>query len=274
MKIAAVQLTSKDDWQINFAEIAAQVKNAALKGAKLVVVPENALLFAGAKMRALAESEDQAILMDKLSRLAKAHDVYLVVGSHPSLLRQDGSEVGQGRVRQSCLVFAPTGELKARYDKIHLFDVLVADKNGQYMESKVIEPGELEPVVVDIEGVKLGLSICYDVRFPEMYRKLADLGAELVIVPAAFTYRTGEAHWHTLLKCRAIENQFFVMGVNQCGQHSSSRETFGHTVCYSPWGDKLGQLEHDPGVLVVDIDLEQNKVCQASMPVLTHRRFS
>lgn len=274
MKIAAVQLTSKDNWRDNLAVIECSVKKAVAAGAELVVLPENALMFAGAQMRRLAESSDQDTLLQRFSSLAKESAIHLVVGSHPSLVRPDGINVDQGRVRQSCLVYGPEGELKARYDKIHLFDVMVADQNGQYLESKVIEPGELEPIVVDLGEMKLGLSICYDVRFPEMYRKLADLGADLVVVPAAFTYRTGEAHWHTLLKCRAIENQFYVLGVNQCGQHTSSRETYGNSTCYSPWGACLGRLEHEPDILLVDIDLEVNKSCRQSMPVYQHRRFS
>ena len=273
MKIAAIQLTSKDDWQVNLKAINALVEKAVVAGAKLVVLPENALMFAGAKMRGLAESDAQDTLLQSFSSLAEKFSIYLVIGSHPSLYRPDGTLVDAGRVRQSCLVFAPDGKQEARYDKAHLFDVMVADQNGQYLESKVIEPGELEPIVIDLGDVKLGLSICYDVRFPEMYRKLADLGADLVIVPAAFTFRTGEAHWHTLLKCRAIENQFYMLGVNQCGQHSSVRETYGNSVCYSPWGDCVGQLEHEPGVLLVDINKEKNKECRASMPVHQHRRF-
>lgn len=274
MKVAAIQLTSKDDWQVNLKTINTLVDKAVALGASLVVLPENALMFAGAKMRGLVESADQSILLSEFSRLAKENAIYLVVGSHPSLERPNGDQVDKGRVRQSCLVFAPDGELAARYDKIHLFDVMVADQNGQYMESKVIEPGELDPVVIDVGGLKLGLSICYDVRFPEMYRKLADLEADLVVVPAAFTYKTGDAHWHTLLKCRAIENQFYVFGVNQCGQHSSSRETFGNSACYSPWGDCLGQLAHESDVLVVDIDVDKNQACRSTMPVHQHRRFN
>ena len=274
MKIAAVQLTSRDDWRENLAVIESSVNKAVAAGAKLVVLPENAMMFAGAKMRSLAESSDQEFLLQRFSTLAKEYAIHLVVGSHPSLFHADGTKVGKGRVRQSCLVYGPEGELKARYDKIHLFDVTVADQNGQYLESKVIEPGELEPVVIDLGELKLGLSICYDVRFPEMYRKLADLGADLVVVPAAFTYRTGEVHWHTLLKCRAIENQFYVLGVNQCGQHTSTRETYGNSACYSPWGDCLGQLAHEPDILVIDVDLDKNKVCRQAMPVHQHRRFS
>lgn len=273
MKVAAIQLTSKDDWRENLQSVEQKLKFAVDGGAQLVVLPENALMFAGTKMRGLAESDDQAALLARFSDLAKQYAIYLVIGSHPSLLREDGLEVENGRVRQSCLVYGPDGELKARYDKIHLFDVMVSNKNGQYQESKVIEPGPLEPVVLDLGGLKLGLSICYDVRFPEMYRALADLKADLVLVPAAFTYKTGEAHWHTLLKCRAIENQFYVMGVNQCGQHTIARETFGHSACYSPWGDNLGQLQHEPGVLLVDIDIEKNTACRETMPVHQHRRF-
>ncbi|TBR44778.1 carbon-nitrogen hydrolase family protein [Marinomonas agarivorans] len=272
-KIAAIQMTSTDDWQENLEFVEKQVRVAAEAGAVLAVLPENALLFAGTLLRSLAESEQQQIIQNDLARIARTYQIYLIVGSHPSLNRPDGNEVEEGRVRQSCLVYSNQGELLTRYDKAHLFDAAVNDKNGQYQESRVIEKGELSFKVVEIAGIKVGLSICYDLRFPEMYRQLVDLGADLVVVPAAFTYRTGEAHWHTLLRSRAIENQFFVLGVNQCGQHTPTRETFGNSVCYSPWGDNLGQLQHQPGLLLVDIDLNEIQTCRTAMPVHQHRRL-
>jgi len=121
--------------------------------------------------------------------------------------------------------------------------------------------------------LKKGLSICYDLRFPEMYRALADKGAELIVVPSAFTYKTGEAHWHTLLRCRAIENQVFMLGVGQCGQHTPTRKTFGNTVGYSPWGNCIGQLGHEPGLLLTLIDLQDVQQCRDAMPVHQHRRL-
>lgn len=272
-KIAAIQMTSTDDWQENLLFVEKQVHQAALSGANVVVLPENALLFAGRLLRELAESKEQAVIHQELARIALKNNIYLIVGSHPSLYRPDGHLVPAGLVRQSSLVFSNHGELLERYDKVHLFDAAVNDQNGQYKESNVIEKGDLAFKVVDIEGLKIGLSICYDLRFPEMFRQLADQGADLVIVPAAFTYRTGEAHWHTLLRSRAIENQFFVLGINQCGLHSPTRETFGHSVCYSPWGDNLGQLEHKPDLLLVEMDLEQIQVCRQAMPVHQHRRL-
>lgn len=273
VRIAAIQMTSTDHWQENMQFIKDKVYEAAQAGASIVVLPENALVFAGKLLRVLAESAEQDTILQTLAEIAASNNVGLIVGSHPSLYRPDESIVSENRVRQSCLVFSKKGELIARYDKIHLFDAVVSDQNGQYKESNFIEEGDLTPKVVDIDGIKVGLSICYDLRFPEMYRALADLNADMVVVPAAFTYRTGEAHWHTLLRSRAIENQVFVLGVDQCGQHSPTRQTFGNTVCYSPWGDNLGQLAHEADTLLIDLDLQEIANCRTTMPALQHRRL-
>lgn len=271
--VAAIQMTSSDDWQANLTIAEQEIQMAAQAGAQLVVLPENALLFAGKLLRKLAESGEQAVILQRLATLAQKHKLWLVVGSHPSLYRLDKTQVSANRVRQSCLVFSPMGELAARYDKIHLFDAVVGDTKGQYKESNFIEPGEKELIVINMDGMKVGLSICYDVRFPELYRALADKGADLVIVPAAFTHRTGEAHWHTLLRCRAIENQVFVLGVGQCGWHTPTRRTYGNTVCYSPWGGQIKCLEEEPATLYVQLDLREIQTCRDAMPVHSHRRL-
>ncbi len=274
MKLCAVQLTSGLDWEANITEVKACIEKAVLEGVQLIVLPENALLFDGKSMRRLAESAPiQEKIFKMLTDFSIQYRVWIIVGSHPSLMRPDGSIVSEKRVRQSCLVFSPSGDIEGRYDKIHLFDVNVTDKVGSYKESDFIEPGELTPVVVDIDGLKVGLTICYDLRFPELFRILVDMGAELIVVPAAFTYVTGEAHWNVLLQSRAIENQVFVLGVNQCGYHTKNRQTYGHSVCYSPWGDTLGFLKEEPDNLYVEIDRDRITQCRASMPVLQHRRF-
>ncbi|WP_191603059.1 carbon-nitrogen hydrolase family protein [Marinomonas algicola] len=275
MKICAIQLTSGPDFAANLDEVQRRILDAVQEGVTLIILPENVFLFNGKAMRELSEQESiQESLFTTLNKLSVTLGVWIVVGSHPSLKRPDGSVVAGSRVRQSCLVFSPFSSECFRYDKIHLFDVNVADGVGQYKESDFIEPGELNPIVIDVDGLKVGLSICYDLRFPELYRELVSKGAELIVVPAAFTYVTGKAHWNTLLRARAIENQVFIVGVNQCGFHGKNRQTYGHSVCYSPWGEDLGQLADEPDNLYVNIDTDRIQECKSSMPVLEHRRLT
>ncbi|MBJ7553294.1 carbon-nitrogen hydrolase family protein [Marinomonas spartinae] len=273
LRIAAIQLTSGADFKENLQEVKKWVVKAADDGARVIVLPENVFLFNGKAMRDLAESDDQGVLLREVAEWARFNEVYLVVGSHPSLVNEGGELVANQRVRQSCMVFDPNGELIQRYDKIHLFDVSVDDKAGSYRESDYIEPGDLEVKMFEVDGFKVGLTICYDVRFPELFRHLSKEGAELILVPAAFTYVTGKAHWNTLLAARAIENQCFVMGVNQCGWHTQTRQTYGHSVLYSPNGEMLQQLEEEPGYFVGEIDKSSLQTCRTKMPCLEHRRF-
>lgn len=272
--IAAIQMTSTKDWRENLSHVQSLVESAVLDGAKLVVLPENVFLFNGRAMRDLAESDDQNILLQAISGLAQKYSIYLVIGSHPSLLRTDGEQVSSGRVRQTCWVVGPDGAFVERYDKIHLFDVSVDDKAVSYKESDVIEPGELDLKVIDVDGFKIGLSICYDLRFPELYRELTKMGAEVLLVPAAFTYVTGKAHWNTLLAARAIENQCYVLGVGQCGWHNETRQTYGHSALYSPFGERLVSLQEEPGYIVFNMTKMALNDCRQKMPCFSHRRLS
>ncbi|RBO78592.1 carbon-nitrogen hydrolase family protein [Marinomonas aquiplantarum] len=273
LSVAAIQLTSSNAWHENLLEVKRLVSAAAKDGARLVVLPENVFLFDGKGMRRLAESDVQQQILTEVSELAKTLNIYLVIGSHPSIQTESGQSVPSGRVRQTLWVIGPDGDLLDRYDKIHLFDVTVDDKAGSYLESEVIEPGDLLPKVVDVDGFKVGLSICYDVRFPELYRQLSEQGAELLLVPAAFTYVTGKAHWATLLAARAIENQCFVLGVNQCGWHNEKRQTYGHSSLYSPFGEKQLSLSEEPGYFVQQIHKSDLIKCRDKMPCLSHRRL-
>ena len=272
--IAAIQLTSSKDWRDNLTQVKLLVSSAVNDGARLVVLPENVFLFNGKAMRGLAESNDQELLLKEITDLAKKYSIYLVVGSHPSLLRADGDVVADGRVRQTCWVVRPDGVFIERYDKIHLFDVTVNDKATSYKESDVIEPGELVLKVIDVDGFKVGLSICYDLRFPELYRELTNLGAEVLLVPAAFTYVTGKAHWDILLAARAIENQCYVLGVGQCGWHNETRQTYGHSVLYAPFGERLANLQEEPGYFVFEMTKSVLSDCRQKMPCFSHRRLS
>ncbi|NLQ16946.1 carbon-nitrogen hydrolase family protein [Marinomonas sp. M1K-6] len=272
--IAAVQLTSTGNWQDNLNEVKELVASAVAEGARLVVLPENVFLFDGKRMRSFAESDEQDVLLNEIAELARQHSIYLVIGSHPSILNATGDLVAGGRVRQTCWAVGPDGLFFERYDKIHLFDVDVNDKAMAYRESEVIEPGDLTPKVIDVDGFKVGLSICYDVRFPELYRELSRRGADLLLVPAAFTYMTGKKHWDILLAARAIENQCYVLGVNQCGWHNATRQTYGHSGLYSPTGERLLGLQEVPGYFVFKMTKQALLDCRQKMPCLAHRRLS
>jgi nitrilase len=198
-----------------------------------------------------------------LSDQARLCGVWLVGGTLP--MRTDEP----GRVRNSCCVYAPDGHRAARYDKLHLF----AFDNGreQYDEGRVLEAGST-PVAFDVDGLRVGLSICYDLRFPELYRALASPPCDLVCVPSAFTDTTGRAHWELLLRARAVENQCYVLAPAQGGDHENGRRTWGHSMVVDPWGEVLAQLEVGPGVVLAQIDIERIASVRRQLPALTHRR--
>ncbi|MBM6549847.1 carbon-nitrogen hydrolase family protein [Marinomonas ostreistagni] len=273
LTIACLQLTSQADWQRNLKQILEHMKACLSDSPRLIVLPENAFLFDAKQLREVAEGQATQDIMAAMQAFAKAHQVYVLIGSHPLATRPDGEPVSAGRVRQTSLMIDDQGEVVARYDKVHLFDVTVDDKASVYQESRFIEPGEVQAVTVDIDDVRVGLSICYDLRFPEFYRLLADQGAQVCFVPSAFTHRTGEAHWHCLLQARAIENQLYMAGVNQVGWHTSTRQTYGNTVAYSPWGKCLGKLDDEQtGHLSFTVDSAELEVVRQAMPCLQHRR--
>src|SRR5690606_33879595 len=209
-RVASIQMVSGGNLAANLDQAQALISQAAQQGAKLVVLPENFALFDTAAMLEAGRKEaERGTVQAFLSRQARTHGVWLVGGSTPCARRPDGQPLAE-RARSTCWVFDSQGEIVGRYDKIHLFDVEVQDGHGRYCVSQVFEPGD-QPLVVDTPWGKLGVAICYDLRFPELFRLLRDQGAELIGLPAAFTQVTGEAHWHVLLRARAIENQCFVI---------------------------------------------------------------
>lgn len=264
--MAAIQLVSKSDVNANLARAEHGLAAAQKRGAKLALLPENFACFNARGFLDLARQEEQdQALAAHLSAWAQRYALWIVAGTVPLL----GPEAE--RVRAASLVFAPNGRQVARYDKIHLFDVDVADAQGAYRESDTLAPGQT-PVVVELDNAQLGLSVCYDVRFPGLYQHLRDEGAELLTVPAAFTWVTGEAHWETLLRARAIETQCFVIAANQGGQHSSQRRTWGHSMIVDPWGRILAQAEEGEAVVVADCNLDELTALRQRMPVMTHRK--
>ena len=274
LRIACVQLTSGPDWQANLDHVLRLMTDCLVEQPRLIALPENVFLFNAKELRNVGQGDATAQILDQIKAFAKQHAVYILIGSHPMVRDLDGASIEPPRVRQASLLINDAGDVAARYDKIHLFDVTVDDKASVYQESRFIEPGEVRLVVADVDGVKVGLSICYDLRFPEFYRLLAEEGAHICFVPSAFTHKTGEAHWHCLLQARAIENQMYIAGVDQVGWHTETRQTFGNSVAYSPWGVKLTALDDQTtGHIVFDVNTEELDKVRAAMPCLQHRRI-
>ncbi|HJO11412.1 MAG: carbon-nitrogen hydrolase family protein [Gammaproteobacteria bacterium] len=279
-KAAVLQMISTASVDDNLEAAARLISEAAHAGAELVLLPENFAVLEGGPLVPFAEQEGdkQAPLQSFLAGQSRTHQLTVVGGTIPLISRPisgdgaGGELLNDGRVRPACLVFDQTGQLTARYDKMHLFDVKVDDKQAQYSESRSFEPGD-ELVTVATSVGKLGLSVCYDLRFPELYRKLFRAGAELVTVPSAFTKTTGQAHWETLLRARAIENQCFVLAANQGGVHSATRETWGHSMIIDPWGSILDSIADGEGIALAEIDLSVSRKVRANMPIIDHLKL-
>ncbi|SHF30390.1 nitrilase [Microbulbifer donghaiensis] len=278
--VAAVQMISGNSVAANLAQAYRLLQQAAAGGAQLVLLPENFAHLSDRGSAVAAEpfagtgeaSAERHPIQWALQRWAAELDIWLVAGAVPLAERADGAPVPGGRTRSASLVYDNHGELRARYDKIHLFDVEVADAAGSYRESASIEPGD-DPCTLDIPWATLGLSICFDLRFPELYRQLALAGAEVLLVPAAFTYVTGQAHWLTLLRARAVENGCFVVAANQGGEHSPKRRTWGHSVIIDPWGEILAEAGEGEAVLVAKLSADKLATVRRNMPLLDMRRL-
>lgn len=267
--IAAIQLCSGPDLAANLDAAERQLRAAAVAGVRLAVLPENFAVFDATQYRQVALQLPSILAW--LAALARELDLWVVAGTLPAASRPDGAPVPDGRVRTACHVISATGECVARYDKIHLFDVDVPDSQGAYRESATFEPGD-EVVCVETPFGRIGLTICYDLRFPELFRALVDKGAGLVTVPAAFTSVTGEAHWQVLLRARAIENQVMVVGAGQGGWHNPSRQTWGHTQIIDAWGRVLAeQVTDGAGFVLARWDRDEQVSLQNRMPVRKHR---
>lgn len=241
------------------------IRKAAVKGAKLIITPENTdrILMDVKEKLATAPSTENHPGIPHFAALAKELDIWLVIGSM-------GIKASETKVANRTHVFSPQGKLVATYDKIHMFDVKLSDKEA-YKESESNQAGD-KSLVLETELANLGLSICYDVRFPHLYRVLAQNGAQILCVPAAFTVPTGKAHWHTLLKARAIETGCFVLAPAQVGQHHSGRLTYGHSLIISPWGDIVAELPDGEGIITADLDLGAVERVRTSIPSLSNDR--
>jgi predicted amidohydrolase len=266
-RAAAVQLCATEDLQGNLERAAELAAEAAREGADLVSLPE-CFAFLGRRLAdkvAVAESLDApGPILSALREMARSHQVWVAAGGIPETAPGEAN-----RVFNTFVLLDREGECRATYRKIHLFDVNIPGR-AELRESASTAPGR-EPTVAETPLGRFGLSICYDVRFPELYRQLAlDGGAEVLLVPAAFTAHTGAAHWHTLLRARAIENQCYLIAAAQHGRHNPARESYGHSLILDPWGTILAEVENGDGVAVADIDLAQLSTVRQQMPCHQH----
>lgn len=264
-RAALVQLRAGRSVDANLDAVETLIRRAAQGGAAYVQTPENTTLMElhPEATVAAAQFEEDNVALERLRALARELGTWLHVGSIG--IRLDGA-----RVANRSFLIDPAGEIAERYDKLHMFDVDLPDGES-HRESSHCRPGR-KAVVADLPFGRLGLSICYDLRFPELYRALALAGAEFIAVPAAFTRQTGEAHWHVLIRARAIETGAFVLAATQGGLHESGRATFGHSLIVSPWGEILAEGGEDPGVVFADIDLSASAEARARIPNLKHGR--
>lgn len=266
-RVAAIQMVSGADVDANLDEAARLISTAVSAGAEFVVLPENFAIMPteDAGQLQVMERDGDGPIQEFLSAQAHQNHIWLVGGSIPLVSSQPS------KVRAACLLFNDRGERVARYDKLHLFDVKL-DNGEEYSESLTIEPGE-SVVVVDSPIGRLGLTICYDLRFPEIFRQMLDQGAEIFSVPSAFTATTGKVHWEILLRARAIENLAYVIGAGQGGSHSSGRETYGDSIVIDPWGKVINRLARGPGIVTADIDRLRLEKLRRSLPSIEHRRL-
>ena len=272
MSLAVIQMVSQAHIEHNLARAAALLERAAVAGARLAVLPENFAAMGHPDVAALARAEAlrQGPVLPWLAGTACRLGLWLVAGTLP--LPPEGQPLA--RPRACSLLLDDQGHVVARYDKLHLFDAEVADSLGAYRESDTYAAGQEPVVVADTPVGRLGLTVCYDLRFPELYSALRLAGAELVSVPSAFTPVTGAAHWQTLIRARAIETQCYVLAAGQGGSHAGGRQTWGHSAIVDPWGVVLCEQARDEAVLLVARDVAGQALVRQQMPVVRHRRFS
>jgi predicted amidohydrolase len=268
-RVACVQMTSTNDVAENLHTAKKLIEKAAATGAAMVVLPEMfAIMDSDALSKVkVAEPAGKGMIQDFLREAALRHKIWVVGGTIPI-----ASATNPEKIRAATLVFDKQGELVARYDKIHLFDVQLRKTNENYLESKTTEPGD-KVVVLDTPIGRVGLAVCYDVRFPELFRHMQAQGAEIIILPTAFTYTTGVLHWDVLVRARAIENQVYMVAACQEGNHSNGRKTYGHSMIVNPWGEVMSCLQQGNGVISDDLDIAYVHSLREDFPVLRHRKM-
>ena len=266
--VAAIQMTSSAELAENLAVAGRLLGEACSRGAQVAVLPEN-FAFMGISESdkfAIAEEQGGGPVQEFVAATARELGMWVVAGTIALRI------AGESRLAAASLVFDDAGRCVARYDKIHLFDVEIPDREERYQESASVRPGE-QPVCVDTPAGRLGLAVCYDLRFPELFRRLLEMGAQWFCLPSAFTAPTGRAHWETLLRARAIENLCHVVAPAQSGFHQNCRETHGDSMIVDCWGRVLARLPRGTGVVVADIDLVRQREVRQNFPSVTHRRL-
>ncbi len=266
--VAAIQMASGPNVNANLLEAGRLIAQAVAHGAGMVVLPENFAIMGMDEQEKIMMREQDGVgpIQDFLALQAQKYGVWIVGGTIPMVATV------ANKVLAACLVFDHTGEQVARYNKVHLFDVSLEGGSEKYTESETIEHGT-EVVVIDSPFGRMGIAVCYDLRFPEMFRKMLDQGMELLVLPAAFTAVTGKAHWEVLVRARAIENLCYVVAAAQGGFHINGRETHGDSMVVNPWGVVIDRLQRGSGMVVAGIDREQLASIRRSLPAASHRRL-
>jgi len=267
-RVAAIQMASGPNVGANLLEAERLIGQAVKQGAELVVLPENFAIMGKTEQDKLkvSEQEGQGAIQDFLSRQAASNKIWILGGTIPITI------ANEQRVRAACLLFDASGNRVARYDKIHLFDVYLDESEENYVESQTIEPGDTMIVVATPFG-RIGIAVCYDLRFPELFRRMHDEGVEIIALPAAFTAITGRAHWEILVRARAIENLCYVIASAQGGYHVNGRETYGNSMIVDPWGVVLDRLSSGAGAVYADIDPDRVARIRRSFPAIDHRKY-
>ncbi len=266
-RIAAIQMASGPNVSSNLNEAGRWISYAVDAGADLVVLPENFAIMgmAQADMLKVKEQQGEGPIQDFIRKMCIKHKVWIVAGTIP--IASDDKQ----HVRAACLLINPDGEIVIRYDKIHLFDVTL-DDGENYFESEVIEAGN-EIIVQDTPFGRMGFAVCYDLRFPEMFRRMVDKEIDLIVLPAAFTAITGKAHWESLVRARAIENLSYVVASAQGGYHANGRETHGDSMIVDPWGEVQDRLARGSGFVIANLDQDKINLTRKQFPVLEHRKL-
>ncbi|TDJ17003.1 MAG: carbon-nitrogen hydrolase family protein [Gammaproteobacteria bacterium] len=269
-KVASLQMISTADVDVNLESASELIAQAANQGAEFLLLPENFPLMGHEEHDkvAILEPFGQGPIQGFLSEQSQKYGIWLMGGTIP--LQASVAD----KIRAACLLYDPAGKCAFRYDKIHLFDATVDEESEEsYQESNTLEAGN-EIVIAETPFGNIGMTVCYDLRFPELYRAMLKNDVNIITVPSAFTATTGVAHWESLLRARAIENLCYVIASNQGGQHINDRETWGHSMIIDPWGDILDCIEKGPGFAIANIDLERQKTLRRNFPCLEHRKFN
>ncbi len=273
-KVSVVQMNSQDNVKDNLKKASELIIEAAKVGSQLVLLPENFALMGSEEQKLeYAEVQGKGIIQETIADLAKSNSIWVLAGSIGIKNAEDNGAQNK-KVYAASMLYDDNGDRVCRYDKIHLFDVTINIKSTQesYCESNTISAGH-NPTIYKSPFGSIGLSICYDIRFPELYRGYCAAGVDIISIPAAFVYETGKAHWHVLNRARAIENQAYVIAANQQGSHPGNRRTYGHSMIVNPWGEVIAEQDDKEGIISANIDLNAMHKLRASFPVIQHRKL-